>query len=239
VSTVPEVLFVCVHNAGRSQMAAALLDHHAQGRVHVRSAGSTPASEINPAVREVMSELGLDLSGEFPKPLTTEVVEGADVVITMGCGEACPVFPGKRYLDWTLTDPAGKPVDEVRAIRDDIDVRVEGLLAELVRVPASRNHDPDHDVPAATASRGVRVELRSHQGCPLVERTRSLLRECLAEAGLSTPVIETVGAYPSPTVLVDGRDVMGDPGVAPGIAACRVDAPTRDRLLAALHTGSR
>ena len=112
-------------------MAAALLDHHAQGAVHVRSAGSTPANEINPAVREVMGELGLDLSREFPKPLTTDVVEAADVVITMGCGDACPVFPGKRYLDWELTDPAGKGPDEVRAIRDDIDQRVRGLLTEL------------------------------------------------------------------------------------------------------------
>ena len=136
VSDVPEVLFVCVHNAGRSQMAAALLDHHAQGAVHVRSAGSTPANEINPAVRDVMAELGLDLSREFPKPLTTDVVEAADVVITMGCGDACPIFPGKRYLDWELTDPAGKGVDDVRPIRDDIDRRVRELLAELV--PAAR-----------------------------------------------------------------------------------------------------
>jgi len=131
VSDVPEVLFVCVHNAGRSQMAAALLDHHAQGAVHVRSAGSTPANEINPAVREVMGELGLDLSREFPKPLTTDVVEAADVVITMGCGDACPVFPGKRYLDWELPDPAGKGVDAVRPIRDEIRGRVETLLREL------------------------------------------------------------------------------------------------------------
>jgi len=129
---VPEVLFVCVHNAGRSQMAAALLDHRAQGRVHVRSAGSTPADEINPAVVAVMDELGLDLSKEFPKPLTTDVVEAADVVVTMGCGDACPVFPGKRYLDWDLTDPAGKAVDEVRVIRDEIDQRVSALLEELV-----------------------------------------------------------------------------------------------------------
>jgi arsenate reductase (thioredoxin) len=128
---VPEVLFVCVHNAGRSQMAAALLDHHAHGRVHVRSAGSTPADEINPAVLKAMAEVGLDLSHEFPKPLTTEVVEAADVVITMGCGDACPVFPGKRYLDWELTDPSGLSVEEVRPIRDEIDRRVQELLAEL------------------------------------------------------------------------------------------------------------
>jgi protein-tyrosine-phosphatase len=128
----PEVLFVCVHNAGRSQMAASLLDHHAQGRVVVRSAGSTPASELNPAVVEVMTEVGIDLSNAFPKPLTAKAVEGSDVVITMGCGDTCPVFPGKRYLDWQLTDPAGRPVGEVRAIRDEIDRRVQDLLAELI-----------------------------------------------------------------------------------------------------------
>jgi protein-tyrosine-phosphatase len=127
----PEVLFVCVHNAGRSQMAAALLNHHAKGRVQVRSAGSTPADEVNPAVVAAMEEVGLDLSEEFPKPLTSEAVEGADVVITMGCGDACPVFPGKRYLDWELPDPAGRSVEEVRLIRDEIDRRVRGLLAEL------------------------------------------------------------------------------------------------------------
>ena len=128
----PEVLFVCVHNAGRSQMAAALLHHHAQGAVVVRSAGSAPAGTVNPAVVEVMAELGLDLSREFPKPLTTAAVEAADVVITMGCGDACPYYPGKRYLDWELDDPAGKPIDEVRPIRDEIDRRVRALLAELV-----------------------------------------------------------------------------------------------------------
>jgi arsenate reductase (thioredoxin) len=127
----PEVLFVCVHNAGRSQMAAALLDQHAQGRVTVRSAGSEPAEHINPAAVEVMNELGLDLSQEFPKPLTTESVQAADVVITMGCGDACPIFPGKRYLDWELEDPAGKDIDTVRRIRDDIDGHVRRLLAEL------------------------------------------------------------------------------------------------------------
>jgi arsenate reductase (thioredoxin) len=134
VREVPEVLFVCVHNAGRSRMAAALLDHHAEGRVHVRSAGSTPADEVNPSVVAAMKEIGLDLSKEFPKPLTTEVVEAADVVVTMGCGDACPVFPGKRYLDWDLPDPSGKPVQEVRAIRDEIDGRVKDLLDSLVGV---------------------------------------------------------------------------------------------------------
>ncbi|RZT85654.1 arsenate reductase [Pseudonocardia sediminis] len=128
---IPEVLFVCVHNAGRSQMAAALLDHHAAGAVTVRSAGSAPAETINPAVRQVMDEIGIDLSREIPKKLTTDAVDAADVVITMGCGDACPVFPGKRYLDWELTDPAGRPADEVRAVRDDIDARVRSLLAEL------------------------------------------------------------------------------------------------------------
>jgi protein-tyrosine-phosphatase len=132
VTTTLEVLFVCVHNAGRSQMAAALLDHHADGRVQVRSAGSAPAGEINPAVRVAMAELGLDLSREYPKPLTDDAVQGADVVITMGCGDACPVYPGKRYLDWNLPDPAGKSVEEIRPIRDEIDRRVRTLLEQLV-----------------------------------------------------------------------------------------------------------
>lgn len=128
---VPEVLFVCVHNAGRSQMAAALLERYGRGRVRVRSAGSEPADRIHPEVREAMAEVGIDLSRESPKPLTGEAVEAADVVVTMGCGDACPVLPGKRYLDWDLPDPAGKPLEEVRAIRDEIDRRVRGLLAEL------------------------------------------------------------------------------------------------------------
>ncbi len=131
MSEVPEILFVCVHNAGRSQMAAALTDWRSEGRVHVRSAGSAPADEINPAVVTAMEELGLDLTKEFPKPLTDEVVRAADVVITMGCGDACPIYPGKRYLDWELEDPAGKTVDEVRAIRNEIDLRVQVLLTEL------------------------------------------------------------------------------------------------------------
>lgn len=128
----PEILFVCVHNAGRSQMAAALLDHHAAGRVGVRSAGSAPADEIDPRVIEAMDELGIDLRREFPKPLTGEAVEAADVVVTMGCGDACPVFPGKRYLDWDLPDPTGRSLAEIRPIRDEIDRRVRDLLAELV-----------------------------------------------------------------------------------------------------------
>ncbi|HWD47431.1 MAG TPA: arsenate reductase ArsC [Actinomycetota bacterium] len=132
MSDVPEVLFVCVHNAGRSQMAAALLDHHAKGRLHVRSAGSAPADRINPAVVAAVDEWGIDLSKEFPKPLTDEFVRAADVVITMGCGDACPIYPGKRYEDWELQDLAGQPVEVVRRIRDDIDARVQALLAELV-----------------------------------------------------------------------------------------------------------
>jgi arsenate reductase (thioredoxin) len=128
----PEVLFVCVQNAGRSQMAAGLMNLRAAGKVHVRSAGSDPADEINPAVVEAMAELGVDLGEEFPKPLTDEVVRAADAVITMGCGDACPIYPGKRYLDWELEDPAGKDLETVRAIRDDIDARVQSLLAELV-----------------------------------------------------------------------------------------------------------
>jgi protein-tyrosine-phosphatase len=128
----PSVLFVCVHNAGRSQMAAALLNHHSRGAVEVRSAGSAPAETINPAVREVMAELGIDLSAERPTLLGTEAVQASDVVITMGCGDVCPVFPGKRYLDWQLDDPAGRPAAEVRPIRDEIDRRVRGLLDELL-----------------------------------------------------------------------------------------------------------
>ena len=127
----PEVLFVCVHNAGRSQMAAGLLHERAGGRVIVRSAGSTPAIELNPRVVEAMREIGIDISREFPKPLTDESVRGADVVITMGCGDACPIYPGKRYEDWELEDPAGKDLATVRRIRDEIEVRVERLLEQL------------------------------------------------------------------------------------------------------------
>jgi arsenate reductase len=128
----PEVLFVCVHNAGRSQMAAALLQRYAGERVHVRSAGSTPARELNPAVVKAMAELDIDLTSASPKMLVTDFVEAADVVITMGCGDACPVFPGKRYLDWDLPEPAGKTLEEVRPIRDEIDRRVRALADELV-----------------------------------------------------------------------------------------------------------
>ena len=128
----PEVLFVCVHNAGRSQMAAALLARHSEDAVVVRSAGSEPADEINPVVVEAMAELGIDLGEEMPKPLTDEAVRAADAVVTMGCGDACPVYPGKRYLDWELPDPAGQDLDTVRAIRDEIDRRVQTLLTELV-----------------------------------------------------------------------------------------------------------
>ena len=132
VDTEPEVLFVCVHNAGRSQMAAGLVTLRSSGRIRVRSAGSAPASEINPAVVQAMAEVGVDLSEEYPKPLTDEAVRAADVVITMGCGDACPVFPGKRYEDWVLDDPAGQDLAAVRAIRDEIDARVQRLVAELL-----------------------------------------------------------------------------------------------------------
>ncbi|WP_067964125.1 arsenate reductase ArsC [Nocardiopsis trehalosi] len=131
----PSVLFVCVHNAGRSQMAAGLLAHLGGDRVEVRSAGSEPADAVNPVAVQAMAELGIDIAAERPKVLTTDAVEASDVVITMGCGDACPIFPGKRYLDWRLDDPAGQGIDAVRPIRDDIRRRVEGLLAEL-GVPA-------------------------------------------------------------------------------------------------------
>ena len=132
MSDVPEILFVCVHNAGRSQMAAALLAYHGGDRVRVRSAGSMPAGEVNPAVVAVMSEMGVDLATAVPRRLEDEDVREADVVVTMGCGDACPVYPGKRYLDWELPDPAGKSLEEIRPIRDEIDRRVRELLSELV-----------------------------------------------------------------------------------------------------------
>ena len=128
----PEVLFVCVHNAGRSQMAAGLVRLRSGGQIHVRSAGRDPEDTINPAVIEAMAEIGVDMSEEFPKPLTDEVVRAADVVITMGCGDACPIYPGKRYEDWALEDPAGQDLDAVRQIRDDLDGRIRILVGELV-----------------------------------------------------------------------------------------------------------
>jgi arsenate reductase len=127
----PRVLFVCVHNAGRSQMAAALVELRSQGRVDVRSAGSEPAETLNPVVVEAMAELGVDLRGERPKGLTDDAVRDADVVVTMGCGDACPIYPGKRYEDWELEDPAGKDLDAVRRIRDEIDARVRALVDDL------------------------------------------------------------------------------------------------------------
>lgn len=128
----PSVLFVCVHNAGRSQMAAAFLSRLAQGRVEVRSAGSAPAGSVDPAVVEAMAEAGIDISAETPKVLTTEAVQASDVVVTMGCGDACPVFPGKKYLDWQLDDPAGQGLEAVRPVRDEIEQRIRGLLSELL-----------------------------------------------------------------------------------------------------------
>jgi protein-tyrosine-phosphatase len=133
---VPEILVVCTHNAGRSVAARVLLDHHGKGRVIVRSAGSAPGDDINPAVAQILTERGLDVSKEFPKALTDEAARSADILITMGCGDACPVHPGKRYLDWELPDPAGKAVDEVRPIVDDIERRVLELLRELGVHPA-------------------------------------------------------------------------------------------------------
>ena len=132
VKEMHEVLFICVHNAGRSQMAAGLVKMRSEGRIHVRSAGSDPGEEINPAVVMAMQEVGVDMSEEFPKPLTDEVVRAADVVITMGCGDACPIYPGKRYEDWTLDDPADQDLDTVRRIRDEIDGRVQLLIDQLL-----------------------------------------------------------------------------------------------------------
>jgi arsenate reductase (thioredoxin) len=137
----PEVLFVCVHNAGRSQMAAALLERKAEGRVTVFSAGSEPADQLHPAVVEAMREIGIDLAGERPKRLEDRMVKEADVVITMGCGDACPIYPGKRYEDWELEDPSGKDLEAVRGIRDEIAARIDSLLAELMRGRSARS-DP-------------------------------------------------------------------------------------------------
>ncbi|RFC70690.1 arsenate reductase ArsC [Streptomyces sp. AcE210] len=127
----PSVLFVCVHNAGRSQMAAGFLDHLAGDRIEVRSAGSIPGDQVNPAAVTAMQEIGIDISAATPKILTTEAVQASDYVITMGCGDACPVFPGKKYLDWALEDPAGKGVDAVRPIRDEIKTRIQALISEI------------------------------------------------------------------------------------------------------------
>jgi len=142
VAEIPEVLFVCIHNAGRSQMAAALLEREAAGRVRVTSAGSEPADRLNPAVVQAMAEIGIDISREIPEQLTADHVQAADVVITMGCGDACPVYPGKRYLDWGLPDPAGLPLSEVRPIRDQIRELVAALLKELGRSQAEPGAEP-------------------------------------------------------------------------------------------------
>ncbi|HEV3169111.1 MAG TPA: arsenate reductase ArsC [Actinocrinis sp.] len=128
----PSVLFVCVHNAGRSQMAAGFLTHLAAGRIEVRSAGSTPATKVNPVAVEAMAEVDIDISAELPKILTVDAVKASDVCVTMGCGDTCPVFPGKRYVDWELDDPAGQPLEKVRPIRDQIEARVRALIDELL-----------------------------------------------------------------------------------------------------------
>jgi arsenate reductase (thioredoxin) len=139
MTDIPEVLFVCTHNAGRSQMAAALLQREAAGKVRVRSAGSQPADELNPAVVRAMAEIGIDISGEVPRRLTGDQVQAADVVITMGCGDACPVYPGKRYLDWELPDPAGLDLSAVRPIRDRIEILVVALISQLTGGNADRS----------------------------------------------------------------------------------------------------
>jgi protein-tyrosine-phosphatase len=149
VSDKPVVLFLCVHNAGRSLAARVLLEHHAAGRVEVRSAGSEPSNELNPAVVALLSERGLDASHEFPKPFSDEDGQAADVIVTMGCGDTCPFYPGKRYLDWDLEDPAGKPVEEVRPIVDEIDRRVVELLLELTDSSVARPEKFDHGDRAA------------------------------------------------------------------------------------------
>jgi protein-tyrosine-phosphatase len=146
VSDIPEILFVCVHNAGRSQMAAALAGRYGAGRVRVRSAGSAPVDQVNPMVVEALDEIGLDVGREFPKPLTDDAVGQADVVITMGCGDACALYPGRRYEDWELEDPAGKDMATVRRIRDEIDARVRTLIRHLTAVHAEPDAGSDDTV---------------------------------------------------------------------------------------------
>ncbi len=143
MTAMPTVLFLCIHNSGRSLAARVLLDHYAQGRIRVESAGSEPGNQLNPSVVALLIERGLDPSREFPKPLTDEAARAADVIVTMGCGDTCPVYPGKRYVDWELVDPAGKPVDQVRPIVEDIDRRVQNLLAELLDMRGSGSSPPD------------------------------------------------------------------------------------------------
>jgi arsenate reductase (thioredoxin) len=139
----PEVLFLCVHNAGRSQIAAALLERYGEDRVLVHSAGSDPAAALNPAVVDAMAELGIDITSQRPKRLTDEMAQRADVIVTMGCGDSCPVYPGKRYVDWQIPDPAGRPIEDVRRIRDEIGRRVKALLLDITRLWDLEN---SHDV---------------------------------------------------------------------------------------------
>ena len=204
MSKVPSVLFVCVHNAGRSQMAAALLNHHAGGAVEVRSAGSAPADSINPAVREVMAEIGIDVSREQPKRLTTEAVEDADVVITMGCGDACPVFPGKRYLDWDLTDPAGKTTEQIRPIRDDIDARVRGSARRPRR--RARAGQPAMSTPSVLFV-CVRNGGKSQMAAGLMRKAAGD-RVCVHSAGTNPG--STINALSAQVLAEVGADMSGE-----------------------------
>lgn len=210
-STVPEILFVCVQNAGRSQMAAALLDHHAQGAVHVRTAGSTPGPAIESTVLDVMAEQGLDLAREFPKPLTDDVVRAADVVITMGCGDACPIYPGKRYLDWALADPAGRPIEEVRAIREDLDQHVRTLLDDLRFMTDQSTDHPgepmDTDTADTTHVPQVVFACRANGGRSVASR---LLTEYYGEGRL---VALSAGTEPGEHIHPEVARVLQDLGL--------------------------
>ena len=225
----PSVLFVCVHNAGRSQMAAAWLTHLAGNRVEVRSAGSAPADTVNPAVVEAMREVGIDISAQIPKVLTIEAVQASDVCITMGCGDACPVFPGKRYLDWTLDDPAGQGITAVRPIRDEIKKLVEGLVTEITgtawtRPPATPpQDDPMPDKPSVlfvcvhnagrsqmatawlTHLAGDRVEVRSAGSAP-ADTVNPAVIEAMHEVGIDiaseTPKVLTIEAVQASDVCI-------------------------------------
>lgn len=193
----PSVLYVCVHNAGRSQMAAAYTRHLSGGAVEVRSAGSAPADAINPAVREAMLEEGIDLSAERPKILTTEAVQASDVVVTMGCGDTCPIFPGKRYEDWELADPAGQGVEAVRPIRDDIRQRVAAMLSELGVEHFSTQG------PWVVSSRGFAVRALGRAGMEYVEGGETLRID--SESMATTAFVVYVDSIPAPR-----REVIQD-----------------------------
>lgn len=211
----PVVLFLCIHNSGRSLAAKVLLDHYAAGRVEVRSAGSEPADQLNPSVAAVLQQRGLDTSKEFPKPLTDGDAQAADVVVTMGCGDTCPYYPGKRYLDWDLQDPAGLPVDQVRPIVDEIDRRVQELLAELTPTSQLAHTTPKTDeTPGPISGPADKVEIRPYRPADQ-EDFAQLVTDVLGEYDFTVdPVLEADLEHPEHTytaiwVATDHAHVIG------------------------------